>query len=102
MSADVNPTDHGQEEEEYIARCTRFGAPKAYSPGLRTFMSSVYERRRAEKAAQTGRCEGMRPAPVTPGVGLPACESVTSRERRCAQTIEAMRVADLAEQREKP
>jgi len=105
MSADVNPTDNGQEEEEeeYIARYMRCGGwPTPISPELREFMRGVYDRRRAEKAAQTGRCDGMRPAPVTPGVGLPACESVTSRERRCAQAIEAMRVADLANEREKP
>ena len=74
MSADVNPTDHGQEEEEeeYIRRYAHCGGrPTPISSELREYMRGVYDRRAAEKRAQTGRCEGMRPAPVTPGVGLP-------------------------------
>ena len=35
----------------------------------RELMRATYTARAAEKAAQTGRCDGMKPAPVTPGVG---------------------------------
>ena len=90
-------------EQELEERYATFGPPSPVSDALRDFMRGQYVARVLEKAAQSGRCEGMKPAPIAPGVGFPHDhESVTSRERLCAQTIEAMRVGDLAEQREKP
>ncbi len=88
-------------EEETEERYATFGPPSPVSDALREFMRGQYAARAAERAAQTGCCIGMKPAPVTPGVGFAADpDSITTRERRCSQAIEAMRADDLAENKE--
>ena len=105
MDETTNRTDNGEAElereieERYAAMR---GTPMRVPAHLREFMRATYAARALEKAAAsrfTG--EGMRKAPETPGVGIPADpNSITTSERRSAQAIEAMRMADLAESKE--
>jgi len=64
--ASRDPCDNGQEdlereiEDRYVAMN---GTPMQVPEYLREFMKATYAAREAEKAAQSGRCDGMRPAP---------------------------------------
>ena len=67
-----DPTDNGQADldREIEARYAAMGGTPMRVPSyLREFMRATYAARALEKAAQSGRCDGMKPAPVTPGVG---------------------------------
>ena len=58
-------------EEELEERYATYGPPSPVSDALREFMRGQYAARALERAAQTSRCDGMKPAPITPGVGTP-------------------------------
>jgi hypothetical protein len=68
---DRNEPDLLIREAEQEIEDLPFGPPSPVSDALREFMRDIYAARAIEKAAQSGRCEGMKLAPVTPGVGIP-------------------------------
>lgn len=74
MNDDRNYSDlmTREAEEEIEERYATFGPPSPVSDVLREFMRGQRVARAAERAAQTGRCDGMKAAPATPSVGTPA------------------------------
>jgi hypothetical protein len=74
MEEELKSTDNGERdlereiEDRFVAMR---GTPMQTPAYLREFMRAMYAARAAEKAAQTGRVDGMKPAPHTPGVGEP-------------------------------
>jgi hypothetical protein len=71
MKDDRNYPDFMVREAEEEVENLPFGPPSPVSDALREYMRAIYAARAIEKAAQSGCCIDMKPAPACPGVGIP-------------------------------